>query len=105
MKTLLLIVAFGFLFVTVSSRLTGEVGSTSNPISGMTIAALIGTAANVVEEQMHEPAVQAPAGEDVEAYGLLKALVIINLVMGAFAYLTLASRQARIRPVAPAATV
>jgi putative OPT family oligopeptide transporter len=32
---------FGFLFVTVSSRLTGEVGSSSNPISGMTIAALL----------------------------------------------------------------
>src|SRR5207247_4383291 len=29
----LLIVAFGFLFVTVSSRLTGEIGSSSNPIS------------------------------------------------------------------------
>jgi ESS family glutamate:Na+ symporter len=40
-----------------------------------------GTAANVVEEQMHEPAVQAPAGEDVEAYGLLKALVIILVAM------------------------
>jgi hypothetical protein len=33
----LLIIAFGFLFVTVSSRLTGEVGSSSNPISGMTV--------------------------------------------------------------------
>ncbi|HEY8993877.1 MAG TPA: oligopeptide transporter, OPT family [Lacunisphaera sp.] len=39
----LLIVAFGFLFVTVSSRLTGEVGSTSNPISGMTVATLLFT--------------------------------------------------------------
>jgi putative OPT family oligopeptide transporter len=36
-----LIVAFGFLFVTVSSRLTGEVGSSSNPISGMTVATLL----------------------------------------------------------------
>ncbi len=36
-----LILLFGFLFVTVSSRLTGEVGSSSNPISGMTIAALL----------------------------------------------------------------
>src|SRR5260370_30791572 len=32
-----LIIAFGFLFVTVSSRLTGEIGSSSNPISGMTV--------------------------------------------------------------------
>ncbi|HEY6217098.1 MAG TPA: oligopeptide transporter, OPT family [Pyrinomonadaceae bacterium] len=37
----ILIVAFGFLFVTVSSRLTGEVGSSSNPISGMTVATLL----------------------------------------------------------------
>ncbi|HEX6178947.1 MAG TPA: oligopeptide transporter, OPT family, partial [Thermoanaerobaculia bacterium] len=36
-----LIVIFGFLFVTVSSRLTGEIGSTSNPISGMTVATLL----------------------------------------------------------------
>ncbi len=35
------IVAFGFLFVTVSSRLTGEIGSSSNPISGMTVATLL----------------------------------------------------------------
>ncbi|MEP7314717.1 MAG: oligopeptide transporter, OPT family [Pseudomonadota bacterium] len=37
----ILIVLFGALFVTVSSRLTGEIGSTSNPISGMTIATLM----------------------------------------------------------------
>ena len=36
-----LIVVFGFLFVTVSSRLTGEIGSSSNPISGMTVATLL----------------------------------------------------------------
>ncbi len=36
-----LMVLFGFLFVTVSSRLTGEIGSSSNPISGMTIATLL----------------------------------------------------------------
>jgi putative OPT family oligopeptide transporter len=39
----LLIVGLGFLFVTVSSRLTGEVGSSSNPVSGMTIATLLFT--------------------------------------------------------------
>ena len=37
----ILIIVFGFLFVTVSSRLTGEIGSSSNPISGMTVATLI----------------------------------------------------------------
>ena len=38
-----LIVVLGFLFVTVSSRLTGEIGSSSNPISGMTVATLLVT--------------------------------------------------------------
>jgi len=37
----ILIVTLGFLFVTVSSRLTGEIGSSSNPISGMTVATLL----------------------------------------------------------------
>jgi putative OPT family oligopeptide transporter len=36
-----LIVIFGFFFATVSSRITGLIGSSSNPISGMTIATLI----------------------------------------------------------------
>jgi putative OPT family oligopeptide transporter len=36
-----LIVLFGFFFVTVSSRITGLIGNSSNPISGMTIATLI----------------------------------------------------------------
>lgn len=40
----LLIIAFGFFFTTVSSRVCGQIGSSANPISGMTIAALIGTA-------------------------------------------------------------
>lgn len=39
----LLIVVFGFLFSTVSSRLTGEIGSSSNPISGLTVATLLFT--------------------------------------------------------------
>ncbi|WP_295678859.1 OPT family oligopeptide transporter [uncultured Nevskia sp.] len=39
----LLILVFGFLFSTVSSQLTGEIGSSSNPISGMTVATLLFT--------------------------------------------------------------
>jgi putative OPT family oligopeptide transporter len=39
----LLILVFGFLFATVSSRLTGQIGSTSNPISGMAVATLLFT--------------------------------------------------------------
>jgi len=38
-----LIVLFGFFFVTVSSRIVGIIGSSSNPISGMTIATLMAT--------------------------------------------------------------
>ena len=39
----LLIVMFGFFFVTVSSRIVGIIGTSSNPISGMTIATLMMT--------------------------------------------------------------
>jgi len=40
----IMIVVFGFFFVTVSSRIVGLIGSSSNPISGMTIATLMATA-------------------------------------------------------------
>jgi OPT family oligopeptide transporter len=39
----ILVVIFGFFFVTVSSRIVGIIGASSNPISGMTIATLMGT--------------------------------------------------------------
>lgn len=39
----IMIVIFGFFFVTVSSRIVGLIGSSSNPISGMTIATLLAT--------------------------------------------------------------
>jgi putative OPT family oligopeptide transporter len=41
----LFVVVFGFLFVTVSSRICGLIGSSSNPISGMAIATLMATCA------------------------------------------------------------
>jgi len=41
----ILVIVFGFLFVTVSSRITGLIGSSSNPISGMAIATLMATCA------------------------------------------------------------
>ncbi|HZS43466.1 MAG TPA: oligopeptide transporter, OPT family [Blastocatellia bacterium] len=41
--SVLLILAFAFFFTTVSSRITGQIGSSSNPISGMTIATLLFT--------------------------------------------------------------
>jgi putative OPT family oligopeptide transporter len=39
----LLVIVFGFFFVTVASRIVGLIGTSSNPISGMTIATLMGT--------------------------------------------------------------
>jgi putative OPT family oligopeptide transporter len=39
------VVVFGFLFVTVASRISGLLGNSSNPISGMTIATLMATCA------------------------------------------------------------
>jgi putative OPT family oligopeptide transporter len=41
----MLVVVFGFLFVTVSSRIAGLIGTSSNPISGMAIATLMATCA------------------------------------------------------------
>jgi putative OPT family oligopeptide transporter len=38
-----LVIIFGAFFVTVSSRIVGLIGSSNNPISGMTIATLMGT--------------------------------------------------------------
>ena len=54
----LLILVFGFLFVTVSSRIVGLIGSSSNPISGMTIATLLGTALVFLSLGMNGPAFQ-----------------------------------------------
>ncbi|HEX4438817.1 MAG TPA: oligopeptide transporter, OPT family [Thermoanaerobaculia bacterium] len=39
----LLVIVFGFFFVTVSSRIVGIIGTSSNPISGMTIATIMAT--------------------------------------------------------------
>ncbi|MCJ0743168.1 OPT family oligopeptide transporter [Pedobacter montanisoli] len=39
----LLVIVFGAFFVTVSSRIVGLIGSSNNPISGMTIATIMGT--------------------------------------------------------------
>ncbi|MBO9152490.1 OPT family oligopeptide transporter [Chitinophaga sp. GCM10012297] len=39
----ILVVIFGAFFVTVSSRIVGLIGTTNNPVSGMTIATIMGT--------------------------------------------------------------
>jgi putative OPT family oligopeptide transporter len=57
----LLIMLFGFLFVTVSSRIVGLIGSSANPISGMTIATLMATAAVFLVKGWTAPAYGALA--------------------------------------------
>jgi putative OPT family oligopeptide transporter len=50
------VVVFGFLFVTVSSRITGLIGSSANPVSGMTIATLMATSGIFLALGWTEPA-------------------------------------------------
>jgi len=57
----LLVVAFGFLFVTVSARIVGIVGSSASPVSGMTIATLMATAAIFLVKGWTAPAFGALA--------------------------------------------
>lgn len=51
------VIAFGFFFATVSSRLVGIVGGSSNPASGMTIATLLGTALIITNTMQLDPIV------------------------------------------------
>ncbi len=57
----LLVMVFGFLFVTVSARIVGIVGSSSSPVSGMTIATLMATAAIFLVKGWTAPAFGALA--------------------------------------------
>jgi putative OPT family oligopeptide transporter len=57
----LLVVVFGFLFVTVSSRIVGLVGSSASPVSGMTIATLMATSAIFLVQGWTAPAFGALA--------------------------------------------
>ncbi len=56
-----LVVVFGFLFVTVSSRIVGLIGSSANPLSGMTIATLMATSAIFLVKGWTAPAFAALA--------------------------------------------
>lgn len=51
----LIVVTFGFLFVTVASRISGLIGNSSNPVSGMTIATLMATCAVFLVAGWKEP--------------------------------------------------
>ena len=57
----LLVLVFGFLFVTVSARIVGIVGSSASPVSGMTIATLMATAAIFLVKGWTAPAFGALA--------------------------------------------
>jgi putative OPT family oligopeptide transporter len=57
----LLIIVFGFLFVTVAARIVGIVGSSSSPVSGMTIATLMATSAIFLVKGWTAPAFGALA--------------------------------------------
>ena len=57
----ILVVIFGFLFVTVSARIVGIVGSSASPVSGMTIATLMATAAIFLVKGWTAPAFGALA--------------------------------------------
>jgi putative OPT family oligopeptide transporter len=56
-----LVAIFGFLFVTVSSRIVGLIGSSANPVSGMTIATLMATSAIFLVQGWTAPAFGALA--------------------------------------------
>lgn len=60
-----LIAIFGFFFVTVSSRIVGLIGSSSNPVSGMTIATLLITTV-----------IMKAAGYDKAGGGMVAALLV-----------------------------
>lgn len=75
----LLIVVFGFFFVAVSSRIVGLIGSSSNPISGMTIATLLGTSLIfVLVGWADDPARQAAAQAAALSVGAIVCIAAAN---------------------------
>ena len=75
----LLIVVFGFFFVAVSSRIVGLIGSSSNPISGMTIATLLGTCLIfVIAGWANDPSKQAAAQAAALAVGAIVCIAAAN---------------------------
>jgi len=74
-----LIVVFGFFFVAVSSRIVGLIGSSSNPISGMTIATLLGTCLIfVVAGWANDPSQQAAAQAAALSVGAIVCIAAAN---------------------------
>ena len=87
----ILVVIFGFLFVTVASRIVGLIGSSASPVSGMTIATLMATTAIFLVKGWTAPAFGAlaittigstvdPTNGDGNPYGLAIAPVSAGLL-------------------------
>ncbi len=75
----ILIVVFGFFFVAVSSRIVGLIGSSSNPISGMTIATLLGTCLIfVLAGWADDPSTQAAAQAAALSVGAIVCIAAAN---------------------------
>ncbi|MDD5627608.1 MAG: oligopeptide transporter, OPT family, partial [Elusimicrobia bacterium] len=75
----ILVVVFGFFFVAVSSRIVGLIGSSSNPISGMTIATLLGTCLIfVLAGWANDPSKQAAAQAAALAVGAIVCIAAAN---------------------------
>jgi putative OPT family oligopeptide transporter len=74
-----LIVVFGFFFVAVSSRIVGLIGSSSNPISGMTIATLLGTCLIfVIAGWANDPSQQVAAQAAALSVGAIVCIAAAN---------------------------
>lgn len=88
------IVAGGVIGGPIATRLISRPKQAPNP--RVVAVPSVQTAANVVEDQLPEPILQAPANEDVESYGLLKALVLVLVAMWFGSWLTRAFASAGI---------
>ncbi len=58
------VVVFGFLFVTVAARISGLLGNSSNPVSGMTIATLMATCAMFLSRRLDRTALCRARADD-----------------------------------------
>ena len=79
------IVSGGIVGAPVGTWLIGKTGRTAGRPAPH---ARVPIATNIAEDHLPEPAPRAPEGEDVEAYGLLKAIVLILAAMWAGSWLT-----------------
>ena len=79
------IVSGGIIGAPVGTRLIVRLGRRATPKSA---PRFVPVAANIAEDQLADAPTKAPPGEDVEAYGLLKAIVLILGAMWAGSWLT-----------------